>query len=104
MSAFDIDFYRGSKNTLIAEITDASRKPYSYIVTPNVNHIVQLEHDQDLKRAYASASQGLRADTGMGWRVLGGTRNGRALSEGGRSRLPPCRVSLLAFAAYVMGV
>ncbi len=32
---------------------------------------------------YASASQGLRGDTGMGWRVLGGTRNGRALSEGG---------------------
>lgn len=56
MSAFDIDFYRGSKNTLIAEITDASCKPYSYIVTPNVNHIVQLEHDQDLRRAYASAS------------------------------------------------
>lgn len=56
MNAFDIDFYRGSKKTLIAEITDASQQPYSYIVTPNVNHIVQLEHDQELKRAYASAS------------------------------------------------
>lgn len=56
MTAFDIDFYCGSKNTLIADITDASQKPYSYIVTPNVNHIVQLEHDQELRRAYASAS------------------------------------------------
>lgn len=56
MNAFDIDFYRGSKHSLIADIIDASQKPYSYIVTPNVNHIVQLEHDQELKRAYAGAS------------------------------------------------
>jgi outer membrane usher protein len=33
--------------------------------------------------AYATASQGLRGDTGMGWRVLGGTRNGQALAEAG---------------------
>jgi len=43
-------------------------------------HVLQRNGQTD---AYASASQGLRGDTGMGWRVLGGTRNGRALSEGG---------------------
>lgn len=56
MKAFDIDFYSGSKDALIAEIIDASQQPYRYIVTPNVNHIVQLEHDRELKRAYANAS------------------------------------------------
>ncbi len=43
-------------------------------------HVMQRNGQTD---AYASASQGLRGDTGLGWRVLGGTRNGRALSEGG---------------------
>lgn len=33
--------------------------------------------------AYVSASQGLRGDTGLGWRALGGSRNGSALAEGG---------------------
>lgn len=43
-------------------------------------HVMQRNGQTD---AYASASQGLQGDTGMGWRVLGGTRSGRALSEGG---------------------
>lgn len=33
--------------------------------------------------AYASASKNLSTDTGVGWRVLGGTRDGDAFSEGG---------------------
>lgn len=32
---------------------------------------------------YSSVSQGLRGDTGMGWRALGGTRNGSAFGEAG---------------------
>jgi exopolysaccharide biosynthesis WecB/TagA/CpsF family protein len=56
MKAFDIEFYGGTKESLIADIAEASDQSYSYIVTPNVNHVVRLEHDNDLKRAYAMAS------------------------------------------------
>lgn len=40
---------------------------------------------EELERfdAYATASQGLRGNTGLGWRALGGRRNGSALAEGG---------------------
>jgi outer membrane usher protein len=48
-----------------------------------INTALQVMQRNGQTDAYASASQGLRADTGLGWRVLGGTRNGRALSEGG---------------------
>lgn len=56
MKAFDIDFYGGSKDELIDEITEMSTDSFSYIVTPNVQHVVQLEHDEGLKRAYDKAS------------------------------------------------
>ncbi|KAA0691296.1 glycosyltransferase [Halopseudomonas laoshanensis] len=56
MKAFDIDFYTGSKEELLRQIFPACQQPFSYIVTPNVNHIVQLEHDQKLTEAYAMAS------------------------------------------------
>lgn len=55
MKAFDIDFYDGSKDELIQEIIDISEDEFSYIVTPNVNHVVQLENDEGLKKAYAKA-------------------------------------------------
>ncbi|HDZ57883.1 MAG TPA: glycosyltransferase [Pseudomonas xinjiangensis] len=55
MKAFDIDFYDGSKEELIREIVDISEREFSYIVTPNVNHVVQLEHDEGLKKAYVKA-------------------------------------------------
>jgi exopolysaccharide biosynthesis WecB/TagA/CpsF family protein len=54
--AFDIDFYNGSKAELIQKIADASEKSFTYIVTPNVNHVVQLEHNEELRRAYLLAS------------------------------------------------
>ncbi|WP_231703278.1 WecB/TagA/CpsF family glycosyltransferase [Halopseudomonas pelagia] len=56
MKAFDIDFYTGSKEQLLTRILPACQQPFSYIVTPNINHIVQLEHDQRLTEAYATAS------------------------------------------------
>jgi exopolysaccharide biosynthesis WecB/TagA/CpsF family protein len=37
-------------------VIDASTKTFSYIVTPNINHVVQLEHNRELRRAYDSAS------------------------------------------------
>ncbi|SDS95493.1 polymer biosynthesis protein, WecB/TagA/CpsF family [Halopseudomonas xinjiangensis] len=56
MKAFNIEFYTGSKDELIAEIIEASTGQYGYIVTPNVNHVVQLEHSAPLRNAYSSAS------------------------------------------------
>lgn len=53
---FDIDFYNGSNAELIDHIIDASERSFSYIVTPNVNHVVRLEDDLELRRAYADAS------------------------------------------------
>ncbi len=53
---FDIDFYDGSNAELIDHIIEASERAFSYIVTPNVNHVVRLEDDPDLRRAYANAS------------------------------------------------
>jgi N-acetylglucosaminyldiphosphoundecaprenol N-acetyl-beta-D-mannosaminyltransferase len=56
LKAFDIEFYTGSKDALVADIIDASSGRYSYIVTPNVNHVVQLEHSAPLRQAYSAAS------------------------------------------------
>lgn len=53
---FDIDFYDGSNAELIDHIIEASQQAFSYIVTPNVNHVVRLEDDAELRRAYADAS------------------------------------------------
>ncbi|SDI17992.1 polymer biosynthesis protein, WecB/TagA/CpsF family [Pseudomonas flavescens] len=55
MKAFDIEFYAGSKDRLVEDLVEHSTDRYSYVVTPNVNHIVQLESDHDLKRSYAVA-------------------------------------------------
>lgn len=56
LRVFDIDFYNGSNTELISQIIEASDRDFSYIVTPNVNHVVQLEDDPELRRAYANAS------------------------------------------------
>lgn len=53
---FDIDFYDGSNAELIDHIIEASERAFSYIVTPNVNHVVRLEDDPELRCAYANAS------------------------------------------------
>ncbi|MCJ0975035.1 WecB/TagA/CpsF family glycosyltransferase [Pseudomonas sp. PS1] len=53
---FDIDFFDGSNAELIDHIIEASSREFSYIVTPNVNHVVRLEEDSELRRAYANAS------------------------------------------------
>ncbi len=56
IKGFDIDFYDGSNTELIDQIISSSGRAFSYIVTPNVNHVVRLEDDRDLRRAYANAS------------------------------------------------
>lgn len=56
MKAFDIEFYTGSKEALVDEIVETSQGQYSYIVTPNINHVVQLEQSELLRDAYRFAS------------------------------------------------
>ncbi|MCQ4331529.1 WecB/TagA/CpsF family glycosyltransferase [Stutzerimonas stutzeri] len=56
LRVFDIDFYNGSNAELISHVIEASDSEFSYIVTPNVNHVVRLEDDPELRRAYANAS------------------------------------------------
>ncbi|MBA1263486.1 WecB/TagA/CpsF family glycosyltransferase [Stutzerimonas sp. NM35] len=53
--AFGINFYSGNKKTLLASIREGVKQPYSFVVTPNVDHLVQLEHDNALRDAYAKA-------------------------------------------------
>nr|WP_304664917.1 WecB/TagA/CpsF family glycosyltransferase [Stutzerimonas zhaodongensis] len=36
-------------------IREGVKQPYSFVVTPNVDHLVQLEHDVQLRDAYAKA-------------------------------------------------
>ncbi|GGJ93172.1 WecB/TagA/CpsF family glycosyltransferase [Pseudomonas matsuisoli] len=56
VKAFGMEIFNGSKQELIRHVIAASEKPFSYIVTPNVSHIVQLEHNEQLRHAYAAAS------------------------------------------------
>lgn len=56
LKAFNIEFYTGSKEELLRQILLTCQMPFTYIVTTNVNHIVQLEHDQQLSNAYTMAA------------------------------------------------
>lgn len=54
-TAFGINFYTGNKKALLACIREGVKQPYSFVVTPNVDHLVQLQHDDALRDAYAKA-------------------------------------------------
>jgi exopolysaccharide biosynthesis WecB/TagA/CpsF family protein len=56
MEVFGIEFYHGRRRELIAELIALSDQPFSYIVTPNVNHIVLLEQGEDFRRSYLHAN------------------------------------------------
>lgn len=53
--AFGVDFYTGSKDALLATIREGVRQPYSFVVTPNVDHLAQLQDSAPLRNAYAKA-------------------------------------------------
>lgn len=53
--AFGVDFYTGSKEALLACIREGVRQPYSFVVTPNVDHLALLQRDHQLREAYARA-------------------------------------------------
>lgn len=54
-NAFGIDFFSGNKKTLLTYIREGVKQPYSFVVTPNVDHLVQLEYDEQLRDAYFKA-------------------------------------------------
>ena len=43
MKVFGIDFYKGDQRDLIRAIKGDVNKPFGYVVTANVNHVVLLE-------------------------------------------------------------
>ncbi|WP_028239923.1 WecB/TagA/CpsF family glycosyltransferase [Stutzerimonas azotifigens] len=53
--AFGVRFYTGTKQALLASIRDGVRQPYSFVVTPNVDHLVLLQRDPGFQEAYARA-------------------------------------------------
>ncbi|TWI56591.1 exopolysaccharide biosynthesis WecB/TagA/CpsF family protein [Pseudomonas duriflava] len=55
--AFGIDFYLGSKDELLTHISGSLKKPYSYIVTPNIDHVVQFQENEKLQKAYRLADK-----------------------------------------------
>ncbi|WP_426140116.1 WecB/TagA/CpsF family glycosyltransferase [Pseudomonas sp. DWP3-1-2] len=56
MKVFGIEFYHRPRQELIRELIALSDRPFRYIVTPNVDHIVMLEHDGELRRSYRYAA------------------------------------------------
>ena len=41
--AFGVNFYTGSKASLLNCIREGVKQPYSFVVTPNVDHLAQLQ-------------------------------------------------------------
>ncbi|MCQ4277349.1 WecB/TagA/CpsF family glycosyltransferase [Stutzerimonas degradans] len=53
--AFGVSFYTGSKAALLASVREGVKQPYSFVVTPNVDHLAQLQHNAALRAAYSKA-------------------------------------------------
>lgn len=56
MKVFGIDFYKGAQADLIQAIKCDVNQSFGYVVTANVNHVVQLEHDVRFRMAYDAAA------------------------------------------------
>ncbi|MDT3709356.1 MAG: WecB/TagA/CpsF family glycosyltransferase [Pseudomonadaceae bacterium] len=53
--AFGVSFYTGSKAALLSAVREGVKQPYSFVVTPNVDHLAQLQHNAALRAAYSKA-------------------------------------------------
>lgn len=53
--AFGVEFYTNTKSALLEYIKDGIRQPYSFVVTPNVDHLAQLKENPELRLAYTKA-------------------------------------------------
>jgi len=79
---------QGSLSTVLTRVQGASSGTLFAIslmwpLDRQINTSTHLMHRGGQTDAYATASQGLRGDTGLGWRALGGSRSGSAVAEGG---------------------
>lgn len=79
---------QGSLSTVLTRVQGASSGTLFAIslmwpLDRQINTSTQVQHRSGRTDAYTSVSQGLRSDTGLGWRALGGTRSGTAVGEGG---------------------
>lgn len=54
-TAFGIDFYSGNKKAFLNCVREGVKQPFSFVVTPNVDHLLQMETDGQLRDAYAKA-------------------------------------------------
>ena len=55
--AFGIDFFLGTKDELLKHISASLKKPYTYIATPNIDHVVQFQENENLQKAYRTADK-----------------------------------------------
>lgn len=79
---------QGSLSTVLTRVQGASSGTLLAIslmwpLDRQFNTSTHLMHRGGQTDAYATASQGLRGDAGLGWRALGGSRSGSAVAEGG---------------------
>lgn len=79
---------QGSLSTVLTRVQGASTGTLFAItlmwpMDRQINTSTHVMHRGGQTDAYATASQGLRGDTGLGWRALGGSRSGSGLAEGG---------------------
>lgn len=56
VSAFGVQFYVGTRAALLQDIDNLTKRSFSYIVTPNINHVVRLRADEQLRSSYAHAA------------------------------------------------
>ncbi|WP_432697789.1 WecB/TagA/CpsF family glycosyltransferase [Marinobacterium sp. YM272] len=54
--AFGVDFFTADKSSLLSDIEKRIYAPYSFVVTPNVDHLVQLNKNHEFRDAYCKAS------------------------------------------------
>lgn len=79
---------RGSLNTVFTRLSGTISGTFvavslSWPLDRQINTSAYVSRRSGQTSAHVSASQGLRGPTGVGWRALGGTRNGAATGEAG---------------------
>lgn len=51
-----LDFADGDRAALLAQVADMARKPYGYVVTPNVDHVIKLMDGRVAEDVYRGAA------------------------------------------------
>lgn len=53
--AFGINFYDDTKSSLLRLVSKKVKEPYSFVVTPNVDHLILFKENERFRYAYESA-------------------------------------------------